>query len=142
MALCYPNGMTQSTLIETCHHNLQTFLLDQMGVAECRTWKQLVLQGEQAEEIVARVRVEKKDSKLKPDKSMWRTAESFSQPRRDTLATEVKSPSKTQTVRGGMASGQPRTNKLYSFEDKHMVSLFKLLQKSNRFKLSEIRRPE
>ena len=41
-----------------------------------------------------------------------------------------------------MASGQARPNKLYSFKDEHMVSLFKLLQKSNRLKLLEIRRPE
>ena len=32
--------------------------------------------------------------------------------------------------------------KLYSFKDEHVVSLFKLLQKSNKFKLSDIRRPE
>jgi len=37
MALRCPSGMTQSTLVETCHHNLQTFLLAQMGVAECHT---------------------------------------------------------------------------------------------------------
>ena len=41
-----------------------------------------------------------------------------------------------------MAHVQPRGNKSYSFKDKHVVSLFKLLQKSNRLKLSEIRCPE
>ena len=41
-----------------------------------------------------------------------------------------------------MASGQARANKSYSFKDEHVVSLFKLLQKSNILKLSEIRRPE
>ena len=55
---------------------------------------------------------------------------------------KVKSPSKTQSVRVGMASGQARANKSYSFKDEHGVSLFKLLQKSNRLKLSEIKRPE
>ena len=70
MALLCPSGMTQSTLIETCRHNLQTFLLTQMGVAECHTWKQLVLQGEHTKEIVVRVKAEEKDSKLRPDKSM------------------------------------------------------------------------
>jgi len=49
-----------------------------MGVAEYRTWKQLMLQGEQAEEIVTRVRAEEKDSKPKPDKSMQRAPESSS----------------------------------------------------------------
>ena len=54
----------------------------------------------------------------------------------------VKSPSKTQSVRGGMATGQPRANKLYSFKDEHVVSLFKLVQKSNKLKLLDIRQPE
>jgi len=106
IALHRPSGMTQSTLVETCRHNLQTSLLAQMEVAECHTWKQLVLQGEQAEEIVSRVRAEEKDSKLRPDKPMRRTPESSSQwRRRDTLKTEVKSPSKTQLARGGMIPG-------------------------------------
>jgi len=41
-----------------------------MGVAECHTWKQLVLQGEPAEEIVALVMAEKKDNKPRPEKPM------------------------------------------------------------------------
>ena len=74
---------------------------------------------------------------------MRRAPESSFQPRRkDTLVTEVKSPSKTQLVRGGMAPGQSRANKLYSFKDECVVSLFKLFQKSNRLKLPEIRRPK
>jgi len=74
---------------------------------------------------------------------MRRALESFSYPRRrDTLAKEAKSPSKTQSVRRGMDSGQPRANKLYSFKDELVVSLFKLLQKINRLKFSEIRCPE
>jgi len=55
---------------------------------------------------------------------------------------EVKSLSKTQSVRGGMASNQVHANKLYSFMDKHVVFLFKLLQKSNKLKLPNVRRPE
>jgi len=142
MALRCPSTMTQSTLVEIYRHNLQTFVLAQMGVAICRTWKQLVLQGEHAEEIIARVRAEEKDSKQRFNKSMRRILESCSHPRRrDTLATEVKSPPKTQSVKGGMVFRQPRENKL-SFKNEHMVSLFKLLQKSNRLKLSEIKRPE
>ena len=41
-----------------------------------------------------------------------------------------------------MASGQARANKLYSFKDEHVVFLFKLLQKSNKLKLSEIKHLE
>jgi len=88
----------------------------------------LVLQDEQAEEIIAKVRAEEKDSKLRPGKPTRRGPESSSQPRRrDTLAMGVKLPSKTQLVRGGVALGQARANKLYSFNDEHVVSLFKLL---------------
>ena len=35
-----------------------------------------------------------------------------------------------------------RANKQYSFKDKHVVSLFKLLHKSDKLKLLEARRPE
>ena len=74
---------------------------------------------------------------------MQHTPESSSQlRRRDTLATKVKSPLKTQSVRGDMASSQSGGNKSYSVKDEHVVSLFKLLQKSNRLKLSDIRRSE
>ena len=37
MALRCPSSMTQSTLVETCRHNLQTTLLAQIGMAECHT---------------------------------------------------------------------------------------------------------
>jgi len=55
---------------------------------------------------------------------------------------EVRSPSKSQSVREVGAPGQARAHKLYSFKDEHVVSLFKLLQKSNKFKLLEARRPK
>jgi len=41
-----------------------------------------------------------------------------------------------------MTFGQPRGNKSYSFKDEHVVYLFKLLQKSNKLKLSEIKHPK
>jgi len=54
------SDMTQSTLVETYRHNLQTALLVQMGVAEYHTWKQVVLQGEQVEEMIAGSGLKKK----------------------------------------------------------------------------------
>ena len=68
MALCCPSALPNphwwkhatSTYNCTSHPD---------GVTECRTWKRLVQQGEQEEEIVARVRAEEKDSKPKLDKS-------------------------------------------------------------------------
>ena len=41
-----------------------------------------------------------------------------------------------------MTSSQPRGSKSYSFKNEYVVSLFNLLQKSNRLKLAEIRRPK
>ena len=38
--------------------------------------------------------------------------------------------------------GQLRANKQYSFKDEHVISLFKLLHKSNKLKLSESKRSE
>ena len=35
-----------------------------------------------------------------------------------------------------------RANKQYSFKDEHVISLFKLLHKSNKLKLPEARRPK
>jgi len=67
---------------------------------------------------------------------------SFQAKRKDTLATETKSPSKLQPARGGSSSSQPHANKQYSFKDEHVDSLFKLLNKSNRLKLPEARRPK
>jgi len=67
---------------------------------------------------------------------------SFQAKRKDTLETETKSPSKPQPARGDSSSTQSRANKQYSLKDVHVDSLFKLLNKSNRLKLPEARRPE
>ena len=93
------------------------------------------------EEIIARVRAE--ENKPKPKKLTRRMPEvSFQLKRKNTLATETKSPYKLQPARGGSSLSQPRSNKQYSFKDEHVDLLFKLLNKSNRLKLPEARRPE
>ena len=103
MALRCPSGMTQVTLVETCRHNLQTSLLAQIGVAESRTWRQLIQQGEHAEEIVTRVRAE--ENKPIPEKSTRRAPDiSLQTKRKDNLATETKSPVKPQPVKGSGSS--------------------------------------
>ena len=55
---------------------------------------------------------------------------------------EAKSHSKPQSTRGGGAPSKASDSKSYSFKDEHVVSLFKLLQKSNELKLSEVRCPD
>ena len=97
-----------------------------MGVAECRTWKQLVLPGEHAEEIVARVRAEKRQQTKPWQVNATRPRVVFSTEKKR-YSSNKSQDTKTQSVRVGMASGQPHASKLYSFKDKHVVSLFKLL---------------
>ena len=87
--------------------------------------------------------VKAEENKPRPEKSTRRAPEiSFQSKRKYALATETKSPIKPQSARGGGSSSQPRANKQYSFKDEHIDSLFKLLNKSNRLKLSKARRPE
>ena len=47
-----------------------------------------------------------------------------------------------QPPREGSSSTQSCANKQYFFKDEHVDSLFKLLYKSNKLKLTEARRPE
>ena len=90
-----------------------------------------MLQDEQAEEIVARVKAEEKDTKPRPDKSTRRAPETSQLRRMDTLAIEVKSSFKPKSARGNSSADEARANKQYSFKDEHVVFLFKLLHKSN-----------
>ena len=55
--------MTPETLVETCRHNFLTPILVQMGVVECKTWKQLQEHGQIAEELVTLVKTEEKNNK-------------------------------------------------------------------------------
>jgi len=101
----------------------------------------LVQQGEQVEEIVARVKAE--ENKPRPEKSTRRALEaSFHAKSKGTLTIETKSPSKPQPARGGSSSTQPSSNKQYSFKNEHVDLLFKLLNKSNRLEFTEDRHPE
>ena len=101
------------------------------------------MQGEQAETLVARVKAEEGESRAKTAKSMQRTPNQSSRSKgKDTLATETMSSAKPQPARENTTSGQVRTNKQYSFKEEHVVSLFKLLYKSNKLKFPEIKRSE
>ena len=55
---------------------------------------------------------------------------------------ETTSRVKPQPPRGGNTSSMMRANKQYSFKDKHVISLFKLLHKNDKLKLPEAMRPE
>jgi len=61
-----------------------------------------VLQGEQTEDTIARVKAEEKESKPRPDKSTRHAPETSQLRRKDTLTTEVKSPSKPKPLEGAI----------------------------------------
>src|ERR1700722_1776960 len=58
------------------------------------------------------------------------------------MATEVASLPKPPQEKEGNVSLKERLSKQYSFKDEHIISLFKLLQKSNKLKLPEVKCPE
>src|SRR5436189_1835260 len=55
--------MTPETQVEMCRHKFLTPILVQMGVVECKTWKQLQEHSQTAEEMVTLVKVEEKINK-------------------------------------------------------------------------------
>ena len=63
LAMRSRSGMTPETLVKTCRHNFLTPILIQMGVVECKTWKQLQEHGQTAQELVALVRAEEKNNR-------------------------------------------------------------------------------
>ena len=96
-----------------------------------------MLQGEQAKEIVTRVKAEEKEGKRRPKKSTRRMPEQFFQSKKKILWQQRSNLLTPQSARGGNSSSHMRVNKQYSFKDEHVVSLFKLLNKSNKIKLPE-----
>jgi len=62
----FPSSMTQSTLVEMRRHYLQTSLLAQMGVAECRTWKQLGYKANRRKRSSPGSRLKKKTANRDP----------------------------------------------------------------------------
>src|SRR4051812_40092610 len=61
LAMRSRSDMTPETLVEMCRHNFLTPILVQMGVVECKTWKQLQKHGQTAQELVALVRAKEKN---------------------------------------------------------------------------------
>src|SRR4051812_21592341 len=58
LAMRRRSGMTPETLVETYCHNFFTPILVQMGVVECKTWKQLQEHSQTEKELVALIKAE------------------------------------------------------------------------------------
>jgi len=87
-------------------------LLTQIGVTKCSIWKQFVLQGEQAEELVTRVKAKEKENKLRQEKSTQCTPEkSFQSNRKNIWQQRLHLLPSINQLEGGNASGQTHANK-------------------------------
>jgi len=103
-----------------------------IGTVKAHTWKKLIKQAKIAE---------KSAKKFKTPKSRWViNNKSYNMAKSsDTLALEVYGGTRSKNGNSNRTSEYQRQ---YSFKDKHVVTLFHLLNKGNKLKLSEARRPD
>src|SRR3954464_1290918 len=139
LAMRSRSSMTPETLVETCRHNFLTPILVQIGVVECKTWKQLQKHGQTAQELVALVKAEEKN---------YRTPRGGGPPprrnqdppvKKETLAADMQQASTSRPTGGGFID---RSQVKYSFKDDKVEALFKMFDKGGQLKLPEPRNPE
>src|SRR5436189_5092863 len=68
LAMRSRSDMTPETLVETCRHNILTLILVQMGVIECKTWKQLQEFSQTVEKLVTLMKAEEKNKTPRGDR--------------------------------------------------------------------------
>ena len=94
------SGMTPETLVETCRHNFHTLILVQMGVVECKTWKQLQEHGQTAQELVALVRAEEKNNRTPRGGGPPPRRNQDSPVKKETLAADTQQASSSRLTGG------------------------------------------
>src|SRR5436189_4824780 len=139
LAMRSRSGMTPETLVETCRHNFLTPILVQMGVVECKTWKQLQEHGQTAQEVVALVRAEEKNNRMPRGGGPPPRRNQDSPGKKETLAADTQQASSSCPTGGGFID---RSKVKYSFKDDKVEALFKMLDKGGQLKLPEPRNPE
>ena len=133
------SGMTSETLVETCRNNFLTPILVQMGVVECKTWKQLQEHGQTAQELVALVRAEEKNNRTPRGGGPPPRRNQDPPAKKETLATDTQQASRSHPTGGGFVD---RSQVKYSFKDDKVEALFKMLNKGGQLKLPEPKSPE
>jgi hypothetical protein len=144
ISLLCPAGMPISMLLHTCKHNFLNRVENRMGAVKAHTWKELVGQAEQAEMTANKCDPPAQKPKWGTDNQNRNPARNSQSKGKDTLAVEIEgetsqTPKKTNP---GSSSGPKFPPKQYSFRDDQVVTLFHLLNKSNRLKLPDATRPE
>src|SRR3954463_2512234 len=133
------SGMTPETLVETCRHNFLTPILVQMGVVECKTWKQLQEHGQTAQKLVALVKAEEKNNRMPRGGGPPPRRNHDPPAKKETLAADTQQALSSRPTGGGFID---RSQVKYSFKDDKFEALFKMLNKSGQLKLPEPRNPE
>src|SRR3954471_6373910 len=131
--------MTPETLIKTCRHNFLTPILVQMGVVECKTWKQLQEHGQTAQELVALVRAEKKNNRTPRGGGPPPRRNQDLPAKKETLAAGTQQALSSRPTGGGFID---RSQVKYSFKDDKVEALFKMLSKDGQLKPPEPRNPD
>src|SRR5436189_3313585 len=139
LAMRSRSGMTPETLVETCRHNFLTPILVQMGVIECKTWKQLQEHGQTAQELVALVRAEEKNNRTPRGGGPPPRRNQDPPAKKETLAADTQQASSSRPTGGGFVDW---SQVKYSFKDGKVEALFKMLSKGGQLKLPEPRNPE
>src|SRR5438270_9262375 len=134
LAMRSRSGMTPKTLVKTCRHNFLTPILVQMGVVECKTWKQLQEHGQTAQELVALVRAEEKNNRTSRGGGPPPRRNQDLPTKKETLAADTQQASSFRPTRGGFVD---RSQVKYSFKDDKVEALFKMLDKGGQLKLPE-----
>src|SRR5438270_379761 len=133
------SGMTPETLVETCCHNFLTPILVQMGVVECKTWKQLQEHGQTAQELVALVRADEKNNRMLRGGGPPPRRNKYPPAKKETLAANTQQASSSRPTGSGFID---QSQVKYSFKDDKVEALFKMLNKGDQLKLPEPRNPE
>src|SRR3954471_11808260 len=133
------SGMTPETLVETSRHNFLTAILVQIGVVECKIWKQLQEHGQTAQELVALVRAEEKNNRTPRGGGPPPRRNQDPPAKKETLAADTQQASSSRPSRGGFVD---RSQIKYSFKDGKVEALFKMLSKGGQLKLPEPRKPK
>src|SRR4051812_21057579 len=139
LAMRSRSGMTPETLVQTCHHNFLTPILVQMGVVECKTWKQLQEHGQTAQELVALVKAEEKNNRTPQGGGPPPRRYQDPPAKKETFAADTQQASSSRSTGGGFID---RSQVKYSFKDDKVEALFKMLNKGGQLKLPEPRNPE
>src|SRR4051812_41517753 len=133
------SGMTPETLVETCHHNFLTPILIQMGVVECKTWKQLQEHGQIVQELVALVKAEEKNNRTPRGGGPPPRRNQDPPAKKETLAADTQQASSSRPTGGSFID---RSQVKYLFKDDKVEALFKMLNKGGQLKLPKPKYPE